>query len=121
MASIRLVLVTMTPLDAGIITDLISNYARIDIVGDFVSRAEAEISVSDIAPDLILIGVPGEEADVIARAFLGLAPFAKVIVISTDASGASLYEAGAHRLDLRRASSQEFIKAVLGVSRKWVI
>jgi DNA-binding NarL/FixJ family response regulator len=112
MTRIRMVIVTMPPLNSEIITTLLSSYATVDVVGNFASLTEAADCLSVITPDLVLVGLSNSETDVIARNFLHLAPFAKVIVISTDSSNVCLYEAGAHRIDLTNYSSEECIKAI---------
>jgi DNA-binding NarL/FixJ family response regulator len=119
MTRIRMVIVTMTQFITDIITTLISPHA--DVVGNFCSRAEVENSVSNIAPDVILVSLGGSETDVFARTLLALAPFAKVIVVTTNVSGAYLYQAGAHRVDLKDVSSEEFIAAILGTQPRWLI
>jgi len=114
-ASIRTVIMTMAPMLSDIIAVLVTDHATLDVVAEFDSRAEAENQLPVIAPDLILVGLGDAETDLVGRTLLALVPFAKVIVFSTDARNAYLYEMRAHREELRDVSQQGLIDAILGV------
>jgi DNA-binding NarL/FixJ family response regulator len=115
-ASIRTVIVTMSPMLSNIITALVTDHATLDVVAEFGTRAEAENQLPAIAPDLILVGLRSGETDLIGRTLLALVPFAKVLAFSTDARDAYLHEMRAHREELTDVSPQGLIDAVLAGS-----
>jgi hypothetical protein len=115
MVRIRLATVNMAPIQTDLVRTLIGAYATIDMVGDFSSCTEAENSLTEIAPDLILVGLHSDESDVVVHNLLGLAPFANVVAIPIDAGGAYLYKASGHRIDLSQKSSQDVAKSILDV------
>jgi hypothetical protein len=114
MAKIRIITVSIPRLESDLITTLISGYTTIDMAGNFTNFADAERSLSEITPDLILVGLNYAEIDAVAHRLLSLAPVAKLVAIPRDVGGAYLYKAGGHRVDISDASSQEFAEAILG-------
>jgi DNA-binding NarL/FixJ family response regulator len=116
-ASIRTVILTMSPMLRGIITALVADHATIEVLADLGNRAEAEKELPVIAPDLILVGLQGGETDVIALSFLKLVPSAKVIAFSSNARNAYVYEMRAHRTELTDVSPQGLIDVILGTPR----
>ena len=82
MGRIRIAIVTMAPMEGSIIPELINGYADVELVGSFATRADAEMALPEMVPDLVLIGLYEGETDRIADKLLGLVPSSKVIAFS---------------------------------------
>jgi DNA-binding NarL/FixJ family response regulator len=113
-ARIRTVIVTMPRLLGDIITALVTDHAALDVVAEFDNRADAENSLPDIAPDLILVGLRDDETDAIGLTLLALGPSAKVVAFSNDGRNGYLHEMRAQRVELTDISPQTLIDAILG-------
>ena len=114
MAGIRTVVVTMSPLLAGIIEESMSPRLTLDVVARFAARDFSEQRLRDISPDLILVGLGPGEADGVARSLLALAPLAKVIALSSDARRGYVHEMRPRRAVLTDLSPQALVSELVG-------
>jgi DNA-binding NarL/FixJ family response regulator len=112
-AGIRTVLVTVSPLLAGIIEQAVSRHGTFDVVARFDSRDFAAQKLRETSPDLILVGLRPGEPDEVAHSLLILYPLAKVIALSTDGDRGYVHEMRPSRTVLVDLSLQALIKQLL--------
>jgi DNA-binding NarL/FixJ family response regulator len=111
---VRTVLVTLSPLLADIVKQLVGDQIGLDIVARFDRRALLSTKLPQIAPDLVLVGLRSHEADGVGRSVLEFLPTAKVISLSSDARQAYLHEMRPHRAIIVDVSARALIEAIRG-------
>jgi DNA-binding NarL/FixJ family response regulator len=114
MRRLRTVTVTVTPLMADIISQLVAERAPIDIVASLDDRDQLASRLRTLLPELVLIGLDQSEGGAVAISLHDAVPRARVIALSHDARHAYLSappSADATAIDL---SPQALIEAVRG-------
>jgi hypothetical protein len=100
----RAVMVTIPPLLADIIRQVLAGRVAIEFAAEIRHRKRLEARLLRLQPELVLIGLRRGEDDTIGRTVLGTVPRAKVIVFSHDASNAYVREMRPHRTELQDLS-----------------
>jgi DNA-binding NarL/FixJ family response regulator len=100
-------MVTIPPLFADIIRQVLAGHVAIEIVAEIGRRNRLEERLR-LQPDLVLIGLRRGEADRVGLSILAVLPRAKVIAFSSDARNAYVHEVRPHRIEL-----QDFSMAAL--------
>jgi DNA-binding NarL/FixJ family response regulator len=104
----------MPPLFRDLVSALIAGHGKLDVIAKLDNRDAIGQRLQALAPQLVLIGLGGGEADDIASAVLGFVPDAKVIAFSSDSRHAFVHQLHQPRKALLDISSQQLIDAVLG-------
>jgi chemotaxis response regulator CheB len=112
-ASIRSVVITMSPLLTDIIEHLLTGHLDFEVIAEFANRNFSEEALKTICPDLVLVGLRPGESDEIGRSLLALIPPVKVIAFSSDARHGYLHEMRAHRSVIIDISPQTLLKGIL--------
>jgi len=114
MHRIRTATVSITALLGDIISQVVAEYAPIDIVARLDRSEELAVRLQSLAPDLILIGLCQGEADEIALFLCDALPLVNVIALSHDARHAYLPVPNHHRSALIDLSPNALIEAIRG-------
>src|SRR6266481_2366534 len=112
-ASIRAVVVTLSPILVDLVTTLLSGRAELDVVARFDSHDGIETQLAAASPDLILYGLQNGESDNIAAPLLALLPSSKIIVFSSDGRNAYVYTMRPNRKALLDLSPRALVRAIL--------
>jgi DNA-binding NarL/FixJ family response regulator len=112
-AATRMVMITMSPIFRDLITELMVDQGKFEVVGELDSRQGLENWLRRFAPDLILIGLARNEGDEIALSLVRLLPNAKVIAFSSDGRRAFVHEMQPQRTVLLDVSPQMLIDTIL--------
>ena len=83
MDSIRTLAVTISPLLASLIAEVLKPRLSLDLVGVLQNRAPLADSLRKLAPDLVVFGLIGEETDAAALLFRAVLPSAVILVLSS--------------------------------------
>ena len=102
----RAVMVTIPPLFADLIRQVLAGHVAIEIVAEIRSRNRLEARLRALQPELVLIGLRAGEDDTIGQSILGALPRAKVIAFSSDAGTAYVHEVRPHRTELQNISME---------------
>jgi hypothetical protein len=94
-------MVTISPLFADIIRQVLADRVAIEFATEIRHRKRLEARLLTLQPELVLIGLRRGEDDTIGRTILGTLPRAKVIAFSHDASTAYVHEMRPHRTEQR--------------------
>jgi DNA-binding NarL/FixJ family response regulator len=104
--TVRTILVGMTPLLRDIVRQSLDGKTNVEVVGEFKSDGWTE-RLRYLKPDVVIVSSRTNEADEVARRLLETAPFAKVVVLSSDSRRASFMTMRIDRLELSDPSIQE--------------
>lgn len=116
MVRITAVIVSMPPLLADIIRQVLTARAPIEVVAEIGSRSELAQRLRVLNPDLVLIGLERGETDRLCRSLLGDLPSATVIAVSNDARSAYVHEMRPTRVvknDVSPASLADFLRGIV--------
>jgi chemotaxis response regulator CheB len=102
--SIRTVAVTISPLLADLMTEVLEPRLTLDLVGVLQNRATLADSLRKLKPDLVVFGLIGDETDAAALPFRAVLPSAVMLVLSPSAHQAWLHERSGRRLALSNPS-----------------
>jgi hypothetical protein len=97
-------MVTIPPLFADIIRQVLAGHVAIEIVAEIRWRNRLEARLRALQPELI--GLRAGEDDTIGRSILGALPRAKVIAFSSGAGTAYVHEVRPHRTELQNISTE---------------
>jgi hypothetical protein len=112
-ASIRAVVVTLSPILVDLVTTLLSGRAVLDVVARFDSQYRIETQLVAASPDLILYGLQNGQSDQVAAALLALLPSSKIIVFSSDGRNAYVHTMRPNRKVLLDLSPRALVRAIL--------
>jgi DNA-binding NarL/FixJ family response regulator len=104
------VIVTTPPLLRTLIVDVLQPHVDIDVVGVLDSRDTLPDGLVGLAPDLVVLGLPGTEDDRSAVPLLRATPDAKVLAVTADGGGAWLYEMRPHRSAMASLSVSSLVR-----------
>lgn len=114
MRRIRAVIVTVSPLLRDIVSEVVAGRVPIDFVAALASRDRLEVSLRDLTPHLILIGLRRGEGCGVALALRSVFPCARVILLSHDARQADVHGPHHNPIALLDLSAEALTRAVLG-------
>lgn len=97
-----------------LIRRLADGHVMLDMVAELEDRDEFEQKLTSARPDLVLIGLRGDESDEVVVPVLTCLPAAKFIVFSSDGRQASGYELQLQRTKLADLSPQGLINFISG-------
>lgn len=104
MDNMRTLAVTISPLLAGLIAEVLKPRLSLDLVGVVQNRATLADSLRKLTPDLVVFGLIGEETDAAALPFRAVLPSAVILVLSFNGHYAWLYERSGRRIVLSNLS-----------------
>lgn len=110
----RAVFVTIPPLLSDIITEVVREDVRLNVVAQFSERDAFSQHLPALAPDLVLIGLRNGETDEIGASVANLIPTAKVLVLSSNGDCAYLHEVRGRRTVLQSFSLRHLLAALVG-------
>lgn len=105
----RAAIVSIPPLLADIVREILSNRKTIEFVACGGRRRGLDKRVSVLSPDIVLIGLRRGETDAIALAILNALPKATVVAISSDVRRASVHKMRPIRCELHDLSKEALI------------
>jgi DNA-binding NarL/FixJ family response regulator len=109
---VRTVVVTMAPLLADIVLNLLQSHFAIDVIAVLGDREALAQRLADIRPDLVLLGLVESESDGCARPLLALLPYARILVLAPNGQHAWLHEMRPHRRALRYLSKRALLRTL---------
>jgi DNA-binding NarL/FixJ family response regulator len=107
-------MIAMSPLFRDLISELIVKHVTLDVVGEFDTRSGLEEQLQQLAPDLVLIKLCGNEGDEIGLELANILPNSKVIAFSSDLRNAIVYRMPPQRSVLLDVSPRILIDAIIG-------
>jgi chemotaxis response regulator CheB len=105
----RVAIVTIRPLLADILREILTGQMAIEIVAQIGRRTRLEQRLRDAHPDLVLIGLRRGESDAIAQGILTALPGAKIIAFSSDLHCVWVHQMRPHRTELHDFSKEALI------------
>jgi hypothetical protein len=118
-AGIRAVSVTTPAMLGDLLKGLAQGRIDLNVVAEFGERYTFERKLRSISPDLVVIGLRGNEASTVVLPMLRLLPTAKFIAFSSDLRQAFGYELRTHGTSLTDLSPEaliDFINTFVSVS-----
>ena len=97
---VRTLAVTISPLLANLMTDVLQPRLALDLVGVLASRAALAETLRTLTPELVIFGLLADETDAVAHPFLAVLPSAVILVLSDDGKSAWLLQRRRRRLVL---------------------
>jgi chemotaxis response regulator CheB len=119
MAIFRTLVVTVAPLLADLVRDMLQPQLTLDIVGVTRTRECLAERLRALAPDLLLLGLMDSETDAIALPLLDVLPSAAILVLAPSGRHAWLYEMRPHRTVLADLSVAALSKALASRSEAY--
>ena len=113
MVVVRTLVVTLAPLLADLIRDVLQPKFTLDIVGVLHTRESLPQSLRGLAPDLLLLGLKEGETDAIALPLLATLPSVAILVMAPNCQHAWLYEMRPHRSVLSDLSVEALAQALV--------
>jgi DNA-binding NarL/FixJ family response regulator len=114
---IRTVMVTTPAMLRDLIKRLAVGRVELDVVAEFSARRALARRLKTIRPDLVVIGLRGDESDALIRRLLMLVPATKFIAFSSSGRSALGFELRLYQTDLSDASPDallDFIRSGIG-------
>lgn len=116
---VRTLAVTISPLLANLMADVLKPRLVLDLVGVLAGRAALAESLRALTPELVLFGLLADETDAVATPFLAVLPSAVILALSADGHCAWLLQQRRRRLmlpDLSIAALAEALSARFGAA-----
>jgi chemotaxis response regulator CheB len=110
--SVRTVAVTISPLLADLVREVLKPRLMLDLVGVLENRATLAASLRKLKPDLVLFGLIGGETDAAALPFRVVLPSAVFLVLSSSGHHAWLHMRRGRRVVLSNLSVSALAKAL---------
>lgn len=111
--AVRTLLVTVSPLLAGLIVGVLEPHLRLDIIGSLDSRDGVAEQLRELAPALVIVGLIDSETDACALPMLNVLPAAEILVLATNGQHAWVHEMRPHRIALPDLSAATLVRALL--------
>lgn len=110
----RVAIVTIPPLLADILREVLAGQVAIEIVAELGRRPRLEQRLRAKRPDFVLIGLRPGESDTIARRLLTVLPCAKIIAFSGDIKRVWVHQMRPDRSELHDFSREALIALLKG-------
>jgi DNA-binding NarL/FixJ family response regulator len=111
---LRCVFVTLSPLLSAIVADALSRRVDFQLLAQFDQGEGLAERLEALTPDLAVIGVNRADSEDLGTSLLARLPRAKILLLSTSADLACLYEMRPHRQVLTDFSPDTLLAAILG-------
>jgi hypothetical protein len=111
-ASVRTVVVTVSPLLASLVIELLQPTMSLQVVGELAIRDDLFGQLRALAPDLVLLGLHGVETDDLVLPLLTAVPSALFLVVAPNGQHAWLHELRPHRTELKDFSAAALVEAL---------
>ena len=92
MSGIRTVIVSTPAILRDLITRLTSGKVELDIIAEFGDRRALPHQLSELHPDLVVIGMRAHESDALIRKLIMLIPTARFVVFTAGGRSARGFE-----------------------------
>lgn len=112
MPGVRTVVVTASPLLVGLVTSVLEPHLPLDLIATLRTRTRLAERLRSKAPELVLLGLQGDETDASALPLLATIPSATFLVLEPSGRHAWLYQAGRDRIELTDLSGQSLVAAL---------
>jgi DNA-binding NarL/FixJ family response regulator len=109
---IRIVLAGLQPLLHDILRGIVSGEADMAVVGEADEPDALPLLVRGVLPDVVIMGLAGEEVPQICEELVHRHPSMKVLGIGPDARHAWLYEIRPHREVIGKVSHEALLHAI---------
>jgi hypothetical protein len=110
----RVAIVTIPPLLADILREVLAGGVAIEIIAQIGRRTRLEQRLRAARADLVLIGLRRGESDTIAQGILTALPGAKIIAFSSDIHRVWVHQMRPHRTELHDFSREALIALLKG-------
>jgi DNA-binding NarL/FixJ family response regulator len=110
MATMRTVLVGLSPMLRDIVHECVLRHFNTEIVGELSSDDLA--TVRGMMPDLVIVSLLTDESDDIGIRLLEIVPKAKILVLSPDKRKAVVSKMRIHSLAISDFSAEELVAAI---------
>jgi chemotaxis response regulator CheB len=97
---VRTLAVTISPLLANLLTDVLKPRLPLDLIGIVQNRATLAEALRASSPDLVVLGLIGTETDAVARPFFAVLPATVILVLSANGHCAWLHQRRRRRVVL---------------------
>lgn len=113
MAGVRTLVVTLSPLLADLVANVLRPHLQVDVIGVMRSRDRLAEKLRELQPQLMLLGLESGEKDSCARPLLAVMPSSGLIlVLEKSGRHAWLYRLRPHRTALVNVSMPSLIGAL---------
>lgn len=112
MVRVRTVLVTISPLLAALVIDVLRPYLALDVIDDLPMRDCLLEQLRALAPDLVLLGLSGLEGDELVLPLLAALPTALFLAIAPNGQHAWLHQMRPRRTELPDFSVAALVEAL---------
>lgn len=113
MSGVRTLVVTLSPLLADLVANVLRPHLRVDVVGVMRNRERLAEKLRELQPQLVLLGLQSGEKDSCARPLLAVMPSSGLIlVLEKSGQHAWLYRLRPHRTALVNVSMPSLIGAL---------
>ena len=113
MAGVRTLVVTLSPLLADLVANVLRPHLRLDVIDVMRSREKLAEKLRELQPQLVLLGLENGEKDSCARPLLSVMPSSGLIlVLEKSGQHAWLYRLRPHRTALVNLSMPSLIGAL---------
>jgi len=110
---LRCVFVTVSPLMKTILEETLSSRLRLEILAELASRDGLVRELSELQPELVVIGLRARESDDFGAGLLVDIPQARLLLISADGATACLYDMRPYRWLLSDFSADQLVAAIV--------
>jgi len=110
-ATIRAVLIGMSPMLGDILKQCIKHQTKAEIVGELFVDYDEEL-LRELSPDVVVISLSRDESDKFANRLLDLLPRAKIIALSPDNRQAKYYTISIRRTVLSDFSPDQIARLI---------
>ncbi len=100
----RTVLVTVSPLLASLVIEILRPCLSLEIVADLPAREDPIEQLRALAPELVLLGLTGTETDELALPLLTALPSTLFLVLAPNGQRAWVHQMRPHRTALNELS-----------------
>jgi DNA-binding NarL/FixJ family response regulator len=115
-SGIRTVVVTMPAMLRDLIGRLAQGRVELEIVAELKARHALARRLGELRPDLVVIGLRGNENDAVIRNLLAAVPTAKIIAFPASGRAARGFELRLCRTDLGDAPPEGLVDFIRGCS-----
>jgi DNA-binding NarL/FixJ family response regulator len=110
MATMRAVLVGLSPMLKDIVQQRVLRHLNTEIVGELFSHDLAAVRL--MMPDVVIVSLRTDESDDVATRLLEIVPKARIVVLSSDNRQAVVSKMRIHHLVISDFSPEEMVAAI---------